>query len=55
MKVKVGKYPKNNRRKINVEIDYYDTWSLDHTLAMIIYPALLQLKATKHGIRIYTD
>jgi hypothetical protein len=50
MKVKVGKYPKNNRRKINVEIDYYDTWSLDHTLAMIIYPALLQLKATKHGI-----
>jgi len=50
MKVKIGKYPKNNRRKINIEIDKYDTWSLDHTLAMIIYPALLQLKATKHGV-----
>jgi hypothetical protein len=51
MKVKIGPYPrKNSRRKINVQIDSYDTWSFDHTLAHIIYPALLQLKATKHGI-----
>ena len=51
MKVKIGPYPKHgSRRKIKVQIDGYDTWSFDHTLANIIYPALLQLKATKHGI-----
>lgn len=51
MKVKIGKYPRGNRnRKIDVQIDKFDTWSLDHTLATIIYPALLQLKATKHGV-----
>lgn len=50
MKINIGKYPKNNNRKIKVEINGYDTWSLDHTLATIIYPALLQLKQTKHGI-----
>ena len=36
--------------KINyVKIDYYDTWSMDHTLADIILPMLQQLKASKHG------
>ena len=51
MKIKIGKYPKGSgRRKIDVQIDGFDTWSLDHTLANIIYPALLQLKATKHGV-----
>lgn len=51
MKINIGKFPiKGNRRKINVEINGYDTWNLDHTLAMIIYPALIQLKQTKQGI-----
>jgi hypothetical protein len=52
MKINIGKYPKkaNGRRKIDVQIDNYDTWSLDNTLALIIYPALLQLKATKQGV-----
>jgi hypothetical protein len=52
MKVKIGKFPKKSsgKRKINVQIDNYDTWNLDHTLALIIYPALLQLKATKQGV-----
>ena len=52
MKINIGKYSKkaNGRRKIDVQIDNYDTWSLDHTLALIIYPALLQLKATKQGV-----
>ena len=52
MKVNIGKFPKKatGKRKINVEIDNYDTWNLDHTLALIIYPALLQLKATKQGV-----
>jgi hypothetical protein len=32
-----------------VKIDRYDTWSMDHTLAHIIHPMLVQLQATKHG------
>lgn len=32
-----------------VKIDYYDTWSMDHTLSPIILPMLKQLKATKQG------
>lgn len=36
-------------RKIKIELQDYDTWSMDHTLALIILPMLKQLKATKHG------
>ena len=51
MKIDIKKFPKGSgNRKINVQIDGFDTWNLDHTLAIIILPALLQLKATKHGI-----
>ncbi len=51
MKANIGKYPKKgDTRKIDIRIDVHDTWGLDYTLALIIYPALLQLKATKHGV-----
>jgi len=36
-------------QKVKVHIDRWDTWSMDHTLAPIILPMLVQLKATKHG------
>ena len=36
-------------QKVEVQIDPWDTWSMDHTLAVIILPMLVQLKATKHG------
>ena len=36
-------------QKIKVRIDKWDTWSMDHTLAPIILPMLVQLKETKHG------
>jgi hypothetical protein len=32
-----------------VKIDRWDTWSMDHTLAEIILPMLIQLKETQHG------
>jgi hypothetical protein len=38
------------KRKKSIQIDKWDTWSMDHTLAMIILPMLKQLKATQHGI-----
>jgi hypothetical protein len=36
-------------RKIKIQIDKYDTWGMDHTLAMIIVPMLKQLRDTAHG------
>jgi len=42
--------------KINyVKIDYWDTWSMDHTLSPIILPMLRQLQATKHGSPLVDD
>ena len=42
-------------RKIDIQIDNYDTWSMDYTLALIIVPMLKQLKATKHGSPMVDD
>jgi hypothetical protein len=36
-------------RQIYVRIDKFDSWSADHTLALIAVPLLKQLQATKHG------
>lgn len=37
-------------RKIKIRIDKYDVWSLDHTLALIITPALKKLKENVIGV-----
>jgi hypothetical protein len=42
----LGKY---RNQKIEVRIDKYDTWGMDHTLSHIILPMLKQLHETKHG------
>lgn len=42
-------------RKIKVKIDYYDVWSMDHTLALIILPMLELLKEKKHGSPVVDD
>jgi|14BtaG_2_1085337.scaffolds.fasta_scaffold12800_2 hypothetical protein len=47
MKVRIGPYRKNRAER--VEIEPYDTWSMDCTLALIVHPMLVQLKETKHG------
>lgn len=36
-------------RNVRVDIDNYDTWNMDGTLAIIILPMLIQLRDTKHG------
>lgn len=43
------------KRKIVVRIDSYDTWSMDHTLSLIILPMLRQLKDTQHGAGYISD
>jgi hypothetical protein len=40
---------KRTDQKINVRIDNYDVWSMDHTLSHIITPMLQRLKEQKHG------
>jgi hypothetical protein len=51
MKVNIGKYKKNgSNRRVDVQIEKFDTWSMDHTLAHIILPALMQLKESKMGV-----
>lgn len=42
-------HKKFQKRKIKIRIDNYDTWGMDHTLALIILPMLRQLRADKHG------
>lgn len=37
------------KRTVKVHIDKWDTWNMDHTLALIILPMLEQLRETKHG------
>lgn len=49
MKVSIGNYKKKGDRKVKIHIDKWDTWSMDHTLAMIALPMLEQLKETNHG------
>jgi len=50
VKVRIGTYPKKDKeRVVKIQIDPWDTWSMDHTLALIIVPMLKQLKETTHG------
>lgn len=42
-------------RKVEIQIDKWDTWSMDHTLSLIILPMLKQLKATTHGAPLVDD
>ena len=47
MKVEIF-HPESGKDDI-IEIEHFDTWSMDFTLAPIILPMLIQLRATKHG------
>ena len=50
MKVSIGRYPKGKtKRKISVQIDKWDTWNSDHTLALIIASLLQKMKEDKQG------
>ena len=49
MYISIGPYNDNEPREEHVVIHNYDTWSMDHTLSLIILPMLKQLKASTHG------
>ncbi len=50
MKVKIGKYTNHSTRKVKIKFNNQDFYSLDHTLALIIAPALKEFKKHKAGI-----
>lgn len=54
MYVRIGRFaneddPDDFERDQDIVIHPYDTWNMDHTLALLIVPMLKQLKETKHG------
>jgi len=50
MFARIGRYKDDDtERDIEIVIHPYDTWNMDHTLALIVLPMLKQLKKTKHG------
>lgn len=51
MKVNIRNFNKGpSERRIDVEIDKWDTYGMDHTASLIILPLLLQLKDSKMGV-----
>lgn len=50
MKAYIGPYQEHDLPRITqIEIDKYDSWSADQTIAMIAAPIIKQLKETNHG------
>jgi hypothetical protein len=49
MKVYIGPYPEEGEQVVEVQIDDYDVWSMDITLAKIIEPMLVKLALAKRG------
>lgn len=45
----------HDARRVKVELDRWDTWNMDQTLAHIILPMLKQLKESKHGSPMVDD
>ena len=51
MKVNIRNFNKGpTERKMEVSIERWDTYSMDHTAALVILPLLLQLRQSKHGV-----
>jgi hypothetical protein len=44
-----------NKRKVEIRIDPHDTWSMDHTLALIILPMLKQLQQSAQSSCLVDD
>ena len=43
MKALIGPWDGEGNRDISIELDVYDTWNVDYTLAVIAAPLLCQL------------
>lgn len=45
----INRWSNDRKRKVKVHIDYYDVWSADHTIGLILAPMLKKLKEVQHG------
>lgn len=46
----------NKERKVKVKVDKWDLWSLDHTLALVILPVLIEYRKSKrYGVPVGLD
>lgn len=50
MKISIPNY--SSKKKTSIKIDSWDTWNCDRTIALIVFPMLVQLKQNKQGIPI---
>ncbi len=56
MKVHIGPYPDGDEeRKVEIQIDPWDSWNASHTLSLIALSLIKQLKETKHGSAMVDD
>ena len=49
MKALIGPWVNEGTRDISIELDDYDTWNVDYTLAVIAAPLLCQLRSSSHS------
>ena len=49
MRVQIGNFKDGGEQEVYVKIDKWDTWSMDHTLALVAHPMLVQLRDTTNG------
>lgn len=51
MRVNIGEPGEgtNGKTDVDVQLDPWDTWSIDHTLSYILVPLLIQLRDTQLG------
>lgn len=45
----LNQWSHNRERTVDIRVDYYDVYSADHTLALIIVPVLKKLREVQHG------
>ena len=49
MKALIGPWDGEGNRDISIELDAYDTWNVDYTLAVVAAPLLRQLRSRSHS------
>lgn len=51
----INKVLDKRERKVKIKLHNYDTWSADHTIALLVHPLLVQLKERNHGFGTVDD
>jgi hypothetical protein len=49
MKVYIGPYTDSDGREVDIQIDNYDHWNADHTIALVALPIIKDLREKSQG------